>query len=282
MSLTLSSPSKVNIGLQVLGKREDGFHDIHTIFQELDFYDSITFKQLPEGITLDSNASWFPLDESNTCTIAFKILKTHFPQMGGIALEVKKQIPSGAGLGGGSGNAATVIRGLNAIYSLGLSVKDMELIAYEVGADVPFFIKGGTQVGEGKGERLLPLPNVIPGFYVLILPPISISTGWAYAGLKRGLIDRQSPRNFAGFLQKGSIPFEIFENDFERIVIPAHPEIGNIKEQLYSCGAAYASLSGSGSTVFGIFDDEAAAVAAKSNFQSHYNTVLTHPVASEL
>ncbi|NQV38879.1 MAG: 4-(cytidine 5'-diphospho)-2-C-methyl-D-erythritol kinase [Candidatus Marinimicrobia bacterium] len=278
MALTLKSSAKVNIGLQVLGKRADGYHDIHTVFQELEFHDTITFTKEGEDISLTSNVAWFPTDDSNTCRKAYSIMRKQFSAIGGVKVHVEKQIPAGGGLGGGSGNAATVIKGLNILFDLGLTTSKMESIALKVGADVPFFIRGGAQLGDGTGENLTVLPHSVSGTYLLVIPDVSINTAWAYKSLRIGLKDRKQASNFSGFLQKDLIPFEIFENDFERIVIPAHPEIGTIKEQLYSVGARYASLSGSGSTVFGIFDDEVSAMEAESNFQHHYNTVLTFPV----
>jgi len=278
MALTLKSSAKVNIGLQVLGKRADGYHDIHTVFQELEFHDTITFIKEDEDISLTSNVAWFPTDDSNTCRKAYSIMRKQFSAIGGVKVHVEKQIPAGGGLGGGSGNAATVIKGLNILFDLGLTTSKMESIALKVGADVPFFIRGGAQLGDGTGENLTVLPHSVSGTYLLVIPDVSINTAWAYKSLRIGLKDRKQASNFSGFLQKDLIPFEIFENDFERIVIPAHPEIGTIKEQLYSVGARYASLSGSGSTVFGIFDDEVSAMEAESNFQHHYNTVLTFPV----
>ncbi len=278
MALTLKSSAKVNIGLQVLGRRSDGYHDIHTVFQELEFHDTITFIKEGEDISLTSNVAWFPTDDSNTCRKAYSIMSKQFSAIGGVKVHVEKQIPAGGGLGGGSGNAATVIKGLNTLFDLGLTTSKMESIALKVGADVPFFIRGGAQLGEGTGENLTVLTHSVSGAYLLVIPDVSINTAWAYKSLRIGLKDRKQASNFSGFLQKDLIPFEIFENDFERIVIPAHPEIGTIKEQLYSVGARYASLSGSGSTVFGIFDDEVSAKEAESNFQHHYNTVLTFPV----
>ena len=278
MNLRLYSSSKVNVGLQILGRRSDGYHDIHTIFQELEFHDTITFVKEGEDLSLTSNVSWFPTDDSNTCVKAYFVMRERYSSINGVRIHVEKHIPAGGGLGGGSGNAATVIKGLNTLFDLGLTFSEMEAVALKVGADVPFFIRGGTQLGEETGENLTVLPHFVVGVYLLVIPEVSINTGWAYKSLKIGLKGKKQARNFADFLQKDPIPFEIFENDFERIVFPAHPEIGDIKQQLYSAGARYASLSGSGSTVFGIFDDEVSAREAESIFQHHYNTVLTFPV----
>lgn len=273
----LDSPAKVNIGLRVLRRRRDGYHDIYTVFQELLFHDTLTFSAGGSGLELTSDADWLPMDESNTCHKAFYILKRAYPKIGGIRIHLEKRIPGGAGLGGGSGNAATVIHGLNRLFELGMTVPTMEDLALQVGADVPFFIRGGTQLGEGIGEKLTPLKRTIAGTYLLVMPAITIDTGWAYRQMKYHLEPESQPCNFAGSLQKDPIPFEIIKNDFERIVFPAHPEIGDIRDGLIRRGAKFASLSGSGSTVFGVFDEEASAAEAESYFHTSYNTVLTSP-----
>jgi len=137
-STTIKSHAKVNIGLQVLNRRPDGYHHLHTIFQELDFHDTLTLTGKKEGCSLSSNHQTFPLDESNTCHQAYYILKRNYPHIGGINIQVDKQIPAGGGLGGGSSNGAAVLKGLNQIYRLSLSEDDLENLAVEVGADVPF------------------------------------------------------------------------------------------------------------------------------------------------
>ncbi len=278
--LTLTSPAKVNIGLQVLERRPDGYHNLHTVFQALAFSDTLHFYKTSRDISLTASAPWCPLDEKNTCLQAYRLLQQNFPELGGIRLHLEKNIPAGGGLGGGSSNAAATIKGLNQLYALGLTITEMEALGAAVGADVPFFIRGGTQLGEGRGELLRPLQHTLKGNYLLVMPGIHIATDWAYNALKIHLDSPRKPRNFAGYLQREEIPFAIFENDFERIVIPSHPEIGRVKESLLEAGAYYASLSGSGSTVFGIFDDEATARKAESLFRLHYNTVLTVPVCA--
>ena len=145
------------------------------------------------------------------------------------------------------------------------------------GADVPFFITGGTQLGEGIGDKLTVVSQPITGYYLLVTPKIFISTVWAYKSMKKYLKEGQDRPNFAHFLENNNLSNVIFENDFERIVIPTYPEIGEIKASLLNAGASYASLSGSGSTVFGIFDKEAKAKQAESHFQKQYQTFLTRP-----
>ncbi len=278
--LILNSPAKVNLGLAVLSQRPDGYHTIHTLFQELTFHDTITLTTAPESCHLTASVDWLPLDDTNLAYRAWARLKDKIPGLGGVRIHIDKHIPMGSGLGGGSGNAATVLKGLNILYELGLSPQTLESIGATLGADVPFFIRGGLQLGEGIGDRLTPLPPTITGWFLLVIPPVSISTAWAYGALKNYLKESRRRPNFAGVFQEKNFSYTIFENDFERIVIPAYPEIGTIKRRLKEAGAVYASLSGSGSTVFGIFDDEASAKEAESALQPFGRTILTQPATS--
>ncbi|MDP6991178.1 MAG: 4-(cytidine 5'-diphospho)-2-C-methyl-D-erythritol kinase, partial [Candidatus Marinimicrobia bacterium] len=238
------SNSKVNIGLKVLNQRDDGYHNIYTVFQELDFGDSITIEKTDSGCTIKSNVDWIPTDKSNICHKAYSAIKTKFPDLGGISIHIEKNVPIGSGLGGGSANAAAVLKGINELYGLGLSNSELKNIGASVGADVPFFIGGGTQLGEGIGDKLTLLPSHIQGRYLLVIPDVSISTPWAYSELINKLNSEELMPNFVGFFSGDYASLKIFENDFERIVIPAYPEIGAIKRKLLELGARFASLSG--------------------------------------
>jgi len=271
------SNSKVNIGLKVLNQRDDGYHNIYTVFQELDFGDSITIEKTDSGCTIKSNVDWIPTDKSNMCHKAYSAIRTKFPDLGGISIHIEKNVPIGSGLGGGSANAAAVLKGMNELYGLGLSNSELENIGTSVGADVPFFIGGGTQLGEGIGDKLTLLPSHIQGTYLLVIPDVSISTPWAYSELINKLNSEELMPNFAGFFSGDYASLKIFENDFERIVIPAYPEIGAIKRKLLELGARFASLSGSGSTVYGIFDEDASAKEAELFFRPTHQTILANP-----
>ena len=271
------SNSKVNIGLKVLNQRDDGYHNIYTVFQELDFGDSITIEKTDSGCTIKSNVDWIPTDKSNMCHKAYSAIRTKFPDLGGISIHIEKNVPIGSGLGGGSANAAAVLKGMNELYGLGLSNSELENIGTSVGADVPFFIGGGTQLGEGIGDKLTLLPSHIQGTYLLVIPDVSISTPWAYSELINKLNSEELMPNLAGFFSGDYASLKIFENDFERIVIPAYPEIGAIKRKLLELGARFASLSGSGSTVYGIFDEDASAKEAELFFRPTHQTILANP-----
>ncbi len=276
-SIELKANAKVNIGLQVKDQREDGYHNIHTVFQEVDLHDTIILKKIDKGWKIKISESQIPPDESNSCIQAYLAVKKQFPTIDGISVTLKKRIPSGAGLGGGSSDAAATLKGLKEIYGLTIGNEILFQIAGKIGADVPFFISGGTQIGNGIGDILTPINKPVLGFYLLVVPDIFISTPWAYKALKKHLKEDTGRINFADILNEYNLSNVIFDNDFERIVIPTYPKIGEIKKGLIEIGAKYASLSGSGSTVFGIFDEEARAKKAESYFQKQYLTFLCKP-----
>ena len=277
MGLNCPTFSKVNIGLKVLNQRDDGYHNIYTVFQELDFGDSITIEKTDIGCTISSNVDWIPTDESNLCHKAYAALKAKHPELGGVVVRIGKNVPIGSGLGGGSANGAAVLRGINDLYNLSLSNDELEKISASIGADLPFFIRGKTQLGEGIGDKLTRLTYHIKGTYLLVIPYILIGTSWAYSELKNKLNPEIKLPNFVGSISGDCTSFEIFENDFERIVIPAYPEIGVIKQDLLNLGARFASLSGSGSTVYGIFDEDASAKEAELFFHPAHQTILANP-----
>ncbi len=270
--------SKVNIGLKITGRRHDGYHTLHTVFQELDFGDRLRIeKVITTGCTIFANVDWLQVDETNICHKAYRVLQSVRPDLGGVSIHIEKNVPAGAGLGGGSANAAATLRGINELYGLNISPGELEKLGVGVGADVPFFIRGGTQIGNGIGDVLTPVSPGVKGNYLLVIPEISISTAWAYGKVKKILEPATETPNFRSFFSGEYSSFEIFENDFERIVIPAYPEISAIKEKLLDLGAGFASLSGSGSTVFGIFDDDVSAREAELIFHPLHRTILARP-----
>jgi 4-diphosphocytidyl-2-C-methyl-D-erythritol kinase len=277
MGLDCPTFSKVNIGLKILSQRNDGYHNIYTVFQELDFGDSITIKKADSGCTISSNMDLLPTGKSNICHKAYTALKIKHSELGGVSIHIEKSIPVGTGLGGGSANGAAILKGLNKLYNLELLDDRLEKIGSEVGADVPFFIRGQTQLGEEIGDKLTPLSHSVAGTYLLVIPDLSISTAWAYAEIKNKLKSGNILPNFTSFFSGDNSSLKIFENDFERIVIPAYPEIGAIKQKLLELGARFASLSGSGSTVYGIFDEDASAKEAELFFHPAHQTILANP-----
>ena len=278
--IVINSNAKVNLGLRVLKKKDDGYHDIITVFQEIDFFDIITLTKNPNGYSFNSNVDWLKNNEDNLCIAAYRLMGENY-DIGGINIDLNKKIPAGSGLGGGSSNAASIMKGICELYNLNIPNNELESLAVNIGADVPFFINGSIQLGEGIGEKLTPLDKKISGKFLIIIPDIIVNTSWAYSQFKNGLDTSSSSINFASLLNDRTIDFNeitLIENDFESIVIPTYPEIGKIKEQLCAHGAQYASLSGSGSTVFGIFNDDALLDKAFSYFTPKYNTFVSVPV----
>ena len=280
MGLICPSYSKVNIGLKVLSQRDDGYHNINTIFQELNFGDSIDIEKRDHGFKIIANVDWIPTNKSNICYKAYTEIKKEFSEVKGIHIKIDKKIPIGSGLGGGSANAAALLKGIKNIYKLEVTESKLEEIGSEVGADVPFFIRGKTQLGEGIGDKLTQLPKAIIGTYLLVIPKISIRTEWAYSVIKNRLNNQNKNAKFSSFINEDYSSLQIFENDFEQIVIPAYPEIGAIKSKLLNLGARFASLSGSGSTVYGVYDDEASAKEAELLFHTSHQTILANPTNS--
>ena len=276
----INSNAKVNIGLKILKERDDGYHNIVTVFQEINLFDIISISKKSKGCDFNSNATWLINDKTNLCVIAYEAMKNKF-DIDGVVIDLTKNIPKGSGLGGGSSNAACIMKGIRELYSLNISDKELEEIASQIGADVPFFIRGSIQLGEGIGDRLTPLKINISGKYLIIIPDTEIDTSWAYSKFKNDLDSSILPINFASLSNEKTISLDklkFFENDFESIVVPTYPEIGKIKEALHALGAGFASLSGSGSTVFGIFNDDVSLDKALSYFSPKYKTFIANPL----
>jgi len=252
----IKSYAKINVGLKILDLLPDGYHSVSTIMQEIDFYDLITIEpieQLEIKITCTGPVS-VPEDYSNLCIKAAQLIFSNYNCKHGIHIFLNKNIPVGAGLGGGSSNAATILCSLNKLFNLKINTFDLHKLAFELGCDIPFFINGGIQLSEGKGEKLSPLLINLNKYYmVLVLPEFSISTKWAYSFFKNDLCKRFDSNKFRSFQQ--SVDWALFENDFEKVINSTYPEVGQIRETLESKEALFVSLSGSGSAMFGIFDN---------------------------
>jgi len=280
-TVKINSYAKVNIGLKLLQKRIDGYHDISTVFQEIDLYDEITISRSSNSLLeFYSNVDWLKNDQHNLCVIAYNRIKDLY-DIGGVDINLVKNISRGSGLGSGSSNAAAVMKGLRKFFNLKVTDTELEKIGKEIGADVPFFIRGATQIGEGIGEKLSDIKYTIDGSFLIITPKISIDTKWAYSQIKNVLDKAVSSTKFSDLFCGKAISLDtlkFFENDFESVVFPTYPEIGAIKSELIALGAKFASLSGSGSTVFGIFDDNAKINKAFSHFSPMHKTHIAYPV----
>ena len=279
--MIFKSNVKVNIGLKIVGIRNDGYHNISTIFQELDCGDVLKIHNLNSGFELSSNLDSVPLDRNNTCYKAYRIIKDLFPNViEGLSVHIAKQIPPGTGLGAGSSNGATLLKAIKKIYNLKINNAELEKISSQFSADAPFFINGKTQKGSGKGDVLENISRPFDGKFLIVLPNFAISTKWAFDKLKNQLKRIDNDNSFRSVFNKNKPVNNVkfFENDFERIVIPTYPEIGKIKNILIEFGAIFSSLSGTGSTVFGVFNDETSAKEAELFFRNKYQTYLTNPI----
>ena len=245
---------KINIGLRVVRKREDGYHDLETIFypvyglhDELEVEIADEFAFLQDGIEVDC------LPTDNLIYKVYQRMQEHFPQIGNVRIRFKKNIPFGAGLGGGSSDAAHMAIALNELFQLRLTQKQLAEEVRPLGADCPFFIYNTPCYAEGIGDKLTPISLDLSGMrLVMIKPDCGVSTKEAYAGIK----PKGSSELFK-VVQNGSELFKVATNDFEDTVFVAHPEIAEIKQRLLDAGAVYAAMSGSGSTVFGLFEHDA-------------------------
>ena len=275
-----NSNAKINLGLNVLNKRKDGYHNLHSLFVEIELADELLFtpSEMYQLTAEGDQTTDLPLDENNLITQAYQLIRGKIENVRTeYAIHIKKQIPMGGGLGGGSSNAATTLRALNELWKMKLSQDTLELLGAKLGADIPFFIRGSVQLIEGIGDILTPRnPKLLIDLYfLLIVPPIHIATSWAYGALNKTLQPDKSHPKFSPLSKP--MKWELFDNDFERVIRKTYPEVGKIKETLQSAGALYAGLSGSGSTVFGVFDNLQKAEAILGNF-SQYQTFLTSPV----
>lgn len=244
-------PCKINLGLNVVSKRSDGYHNIETCFYSVPWTDALeiipaeTFSFTPSGNSIPGDAA------NNLCIKAYELLRRDF-NITPVAIHLHKVIPTGAGLGGGSSDGAHTLRILNQLFKLSLSVDQLKVYALHLGSDCPFFIDDKPMLGSGRGEVLTPIQINLSGkFIVLVKPDVHVSTAEAYAGLT----PKETEQSIAEIVKKPLREWSsLLKNDFEESVFKKHTVVKEIKEKLYKHGALYASMSGSGSTVFGIFE----------------------------
>jgi 4-diphosphocytidyl-2-C-methyl-D-erythritol kinase len=271
VTVVVPSFAKLNLDLRVLHKRPDGYHELRTIFQAIDLKDSIEIGFARRKRTQIHLASSIDIPD-NLVVRATKLVLDHLRVTGEIRLALTKRIPMGAGLGGGSSNAAAILLALPAVIGKTVPYRELLFLAESLGSDVPFFLRGGTAVGIGRGTELYPLPD-LPAHSALVLTTgIHVSTALAYQGLNRTLTqDRQSPilgefQTVAWEFHPASLSELPLTNDFEESVFKAHPRLAKLARNLSRLGARPARMTGSGSALFGIFPTVAAAKAAAANF----------------
>ena len=237
--IKLKAMAKINLGLDVTRKREDGYHEVRMIMQSINMYDQIRLSPLEEPqIRVKTNVSFLPVNEDNLVYKAAKLLMDEFQVTSGVEIDLRKFIPTAAGMGGGSSDAAAVLVGVNRMFQLGLTKRELMERSVAIGADVPFCVLRGTALAEGIGEILTPLPSLPKCFVLIAKPPINID------GQIRALQDG----DLEAVCKK-------MGNVLETVTIPAYPIIQTIKDKMMQCGAVNAMMSGSGPTVFGIFNE---------------------------
>ncbi len=262
-TVTLQSPAKINLCLSVLAKRPDGYHEVEMLMQMVGLYDEITITTAKTGISISCDAGAVPSDGRNTAWKAAAEMLGISGKNTGLAIEIRKKIPVAAGLAGGSGNAAAVLAGVNTLLGMNLSREQLAEIGARIGMDVPFFFFGPTALARGRGEILTSLPPV-PVFWVLLVNPgFETSTAWVYKNLNL-VLTKKVDCNKIGRLMVRDIASRL-HNDLETVTKAAYPVIGTIQQALLKQGALGALMSGSGPTVFGVFETESACRAAAQN-----------------
>ena len=278
---TLLSNAKINIGLNIFNKSNNGYHILESLIQEISMADVINIKIYKSfgHITIKSKGIQINcINNQNTCYRIAQDIKKEYNIKNKIIIELNKKIPIGAGLGGGSSNAATILKILNKAFNLNINNRKKVQICKNIGMDVPFFINGGLQYAEGMGEVTTILPQLFKKkSFILICPQFNISTKWAYSKIKKDLPNKKMRYNLLALEEP--LKWYLFRNDFEDIVIPRYPEIRELKEAMLHNGAIYSSLSGSGSTVFGIYSNyDQALNASKKMDHKKYHITVTSPI----
>ena len=277
-SIELKSRAKINLSIDVLGKREDGYHLVEMIMQTIDLYDIIKIKEIDiDEIKINSNSLDIPLNENNIVYKSAKILKDKFNIKTGVEIFIEKNIPVAAGMAGGSSNAAAVLVGLNKLWNLNLSEIKLQEIGLKLGADVPFCISGNAALAKGIGEELSYIKGLPKDTIILVCKPnLFVSTKEVYEGLKLQNIKNRPDNNFLiECLKKGNINLLATNmvNVLETVTSKMHKEIKEIEEVMLRNNALGSMMSGSGPTVFGLFDKELDSLNAKEELLKKYNQV---------
>ncbi|HTY12910.1 MAG TPA: 4-(cytidine 5'-diphospho)-2-C-methyl-D-erythritol kinase [Candidatus Omnitrophota bacterium] len=263
--IRLNAFAKINLYLEVIGKRPDGYHEIDSIMQSVSLYDAITVTPSGSGIEIVPSDHRIPRDRNNT---AYKAARAFFDRTnikGGVTVQLEKNIPIAAGLAGGSADAAAVLVGMNRLFNAGLTESDLSVLGAEVGSDVPFCLIGGTCRCRGRGELVERIKDLPPTWFVLVKPEFGVSTKWVYENFD--LVFVREHRLADVHEQPSGIHLY---NDLEKVVVPKYPEVGEIKKKLVQFGCLQSEMSGSGPTVYGMAGDEATARKVFDRIKAEY------------
>lgn len=272
-SITVNAYAKINLGLDVLRKRPDGYHDVCMIMQSLDLHDIITIQKTDTGrIMLNTNLSYLPHDRNNLGFKAAELFLKTISSSAGLEITLEKHIPVAAGLAGGSSDAAAVLKALNILFQAGLTEEELKKLGVRLGADVPYCVMLGTALSEGIGEVLTPLKSMPDCYILLVKPDISVSTKFVYENLclKNNICHPDIPAMRA-FLETGDLVSltKTMDNILQTVTEKKYPIITDIKNRMRELGALTSVMSGSGPTVFGIFDNQSSAEGAVAYFRKH-------------
>ncbi|RCX16080.1 4-diphosphocytidyl-2-C-methyl-D-erythritol kinase [Anaerobacterium chartisolvens] len=278
-SIELEARAKINLSLDVTGRRDDGYHTVKMIMQTVALHDRVMLETAREGIEIQCNCRWVPSNESNIAYKAAKLLMETAGVKTGVKIVIDKRIPVAAGLAGGSSDAAAVLKGLNTLLELGLSTNELIRVAKQIGADVPYCILGGTMLAEGIGEILTALSPLKGVAVVLVKPKIGVSTAWVYSNLDLKNISRHPDTDLLISAIKNrdlSTLCKNTQNVLETVTIPKYGVIQRIKDTLMELGAIGSMMSGSGPTVFGVFKNAGTAERAYRHVRKfNWECILT-------
>jgi len=273
-TITLPSFAKINLHLQVVGRREDGFHDLCTVFQTISLHDTLSFSEDAQ-VRMSCNDERVPVDDRNLVMRAANMLRELYGVECGVSIHLEKLIPAPGGLGGGSSNAAITLLALRKLWDLDADFADVRRLTESLGSDVPFFLYGGTSLGMGRGEIVEPISEFCEKTMLIVTPNVSVATREAFKRLKlRSLTKQESKRKLqiCRFdLESADFKYTSFKNDFETTVFAIYPEVERVKNTVLDLGAERAMLSGSGGSVFAIFDKEETRQAAMKALDREVN-----------
>lgn len=263
--LEIKAYAKINLGLDVVRRLENGYHEVKMVMQTVGIYDVLTFEKASEGIVITTDSGELPTDENNLIYKAARLMKERYGITEGVRIHLQKNIPIAAGMAGGSTDAAATLKGLNELFELGAGKQELQEIGVKIGADVPYCVLGGTALAEGIGEKLTSLSSAPECVLLVAKPDINVSTKFVYEHLDAAGVDKHPDIDgMVEAIAEGSLQgiVERMENVLETVTIPAHPIIATIKSRMKELGAVNSLMSGSGPTVFGIFVDRETAEKA--------------------
>jgi len=276
--MKIRSFAKINLGIEVLGRRPDGYHDIRTLFQAIDFGDTLEFRVRGDGvIDLAGTDPAIPWDERNLIHRAARLLQQRYAVGRGAEIRVTKKVPAGTGLGGGSSNAAMALHALSRLWDIDAAGPELMTLGASLGADVPFFLQGGFCLGEGRGDILTPLPDLPPLYGVLVLPGFAVLTADIYGRLPLTSLPEES--KIIKFLERKD--FGLLENGLEVTVFSQFPRLKTIKSFFYQKEAVLSLVSGSGSAVFGLYLDRPKAVKALGDWPGPEEALIVEALSRD-